>query len=71
MHNGVIYTAVICIAVSLTPLWQAQRYYLHRCATNFVDYLREFEAIFEKALTWVSEAQGKLFDEKNQRPKTV
>jgi hypothetical protein len=29
--------------------------------TNFVDYLREFEAIFEKAITCVSGAQGKLF----------
>jgi hypothetical protein len=36
----------------------------HRCATNFVDYLREFKAIFEKDLTRVSWAQGKLFDEK-------
>jgi hypothetical protein len=35
----------------------------HRCATNFVDYLRELEAIFEKALTCVSGTQGKLFDE--------
>jgi hypothetical protein len=35
-------------------------------ATNFVDYLREFEAIFEKALTCVSGNQGKLFDEKNR-----
>jgi hypothetical protein len=35
-----------------------------RCATNFVDYLCEFEAIFEKAQ--VSGTQGKLFDEKNR-----
>jgi hypothetical protein len=27
-------------------------------------YLREFEAIFDKALTCVSGTQGKLFDEK-------
>jgi hypothetical protein len=45
MHNSVIDIAVICIAVSLTP-----RCHCHHCATNFVDYLREFEAIFEKAL---------------------
>jgi hypothetical protein len=31
----------------------AQRCQWHRCGTNFVDYLREFEAIFEKALTCV------------------
>jgi hypothetical protein len=35
-----------------------------QCATNFVDYLHEFEDIFEKALTCVSRTQGKLFDEK-------
>jgi hypothetical protein len=28
----------------------------------FFDYLREFEAIFEKALTYVSGTQEKLFD---------
>jgi hypothetical protein len=36
----------------------------NRCATNFVDYLRKFEAIFEKLSTCVSGAQGKLFYEK-------
>jgi hypothetical protein len=36
---------------------------------NFVDYIREFEAIFEKALICVSGTQGKLFDEKTQRSK--
>jgi hypothetical protein len=41
-------------------------YYGHRCPVSFVDYLREFEAIFEKALTSVSGTQGKLFDEKNR-----
>jgi hypothetical protein len=39
------------------------------CATNLVDYLPVFEAIFEKALTCVSGTQGKLFDEKKQRSK--
>jgi hypothetical protein len=34
-----------------------------------VDFLREFEAIFKKALTRVSGAYGELFDEKNQRSK--
>jgi hypothetical protein len=33
---------------------------LTRCATNFANYLCEFKAIFEKALTGVSEIQGKL-----------
>jgi hypothetical protein len=28
----------------------------HRCATNFVDLLHKYEAIFKKALTRVSEA---------------
>jgi hypothetical protein len=37
---------------------------------NFiVDSLREFEAIFKKALTRVSGAYGELFDEKNHRSK--
>jgi hypothetical protein len=37
MQSGVIATAVTGTAVSLTPLYK-----------NFVDYLREFDAIFEK-----------------------
>jgi hypothetical protein len=41
MHSGIIDTAVTYPAVSLAPLW---------CASNFVDYLREMEPIFEKAL---------------------
>jgi hypothetical protein len=60
---------VVCTAVSLTLLWQVQRCHWHRCAIIFVDYLREFKAIFEKALTSVSGTQGKLFDEKKQRSK--
>jgi hypothetical protein len=38
----------------------------HRCATNFVDYLREFEAIFENAVTCKSGTQSKLFDKKTE-----
>jgi hypothetical protein len=34
-----------------------------------VDFLREFKAIFKKALTLVSGAWGELFDEENQRSK--
>jgi hypothetical protein len=30
-----------------------------------ISFLREFEAIFKKALTHVSGAKGELFDEKN------
>jgi hypothetical protein len=63
-------TAVTFTAVSLTPLWQAQWCHWNRCATNFVEYLREFEAIFEKAWTCVSGVQGKLFDEKNRSRKS-
>jgi hypothetical protein len=33
-----------------------------RCATDFVDKLRKFEAIFEKALTCESGAQVGLFE---------
>jgi hypothetical protein len=40
-------------------------------ATNYVDYRREFEDIFEKVLTRVSGAQGKLFDEKKSQTKKV
>jgi hypothetical protein len=35
-----------------------------RHSTNVVEYLHEFEAIFEKALT---RDQGKLFEEKKSR----
>jgi hypothetical protein len=59
-----------CAAVSLTPLWHAQRYHWHRCATNFVDYLTEFEAVFEKTLTRVWGVQGNLFDEKTRGRKS-
>jgi hypothetical protein len=69
MHSGGIDTGMTCLAVSLPPLWQAQWWHWHRCATKFVDYLREFEVIFEKALTRVSGAQGKLFDKKKLRLK--
>jgi hypothetical protein len=48
----------------------AQRYHWHRCATNFFEYLREFEDIFEKALTSVSGAQGKLYDEETRGRKS-
>jgi hypothetical protein len=37
-------------------------YSRHRCATNFVDYLREFEAIFKKALILNQGPRGKLFE---------
>jgi hypothetical protein len=43
----------------------AQRCQWHCWATNFVDYLREFKAIFKKALTCV-----KLFHEKNRGRKS-
>jgi hypothetical protein len=51
------------IAVALTPLSVVPkiRYFI-------VEHLREFEVILKKALTRVSGAQGKLFDEnKNER----
>jgi hypothetical protein len=35
------------------------------CGDLKVEYLREFVAIFKKAVTCVSVAQGELFDEKN------
>jgi hypothetical protein len=31
LHTCVIDTVVTCTAVSLTPLWHAQRYHWHRC----------------------------------------
>jgi hypothetical protein len=46
-HRGVIDTAVTATAVSLTS-----------GTTNFFDYLREFEAIFENTLNLVSGTQG-------------
>jgi hypothetical protein len=55
--------------VPLTQLCQIQRYRWHRYATDFVEYFREFEAIFEKALTCVARAKRDLFDEKYQMPK--
>jgi hypothetical protein len=72
-------TAVPWKAVSLTPLisvqgirqillwilriyWNAADYW-PRCPTDFVEYLREFEAIFEKDLTLESGAQIGLFDD--------
>jgi hypothetical protein len=69
LHSGVndsADTAVPVTAVSMTPLYMLQRCHWHRCATNFVDYLRVFEATFEKVLTCVSGTQGKLFDEKTE-----
>jgi hypothetical protein len=39
-------------------------YIVHKLDDFKVKYLREFEAIFKKAVTRVSEAQGELFDEK-------
>jgi hypothetical protein len=70
LHRGVNDTAVICIAVSLTSMCHAQRCHWHRCPTNFINYLREFEALFEKALTGVSGTQGKLSDKKNRGRKS-
>jgi hypothetical protein len=47
-----------------------QRCQWHRCATNFVDYLREFEAIFEKALTCMSQGlRGSCLMKKKRRKK--
>jgi hypothetical protein len=58
LHSGVIDTAVICKAVSLTPLWYEQRCHWHRCSTNFVYFLREFKVILKMALTQLSGAYG-------------
>jgi hypothetical protein len=71
LHSGVIEhrrtcrsgdndTAVICTAVSFTPLWHEQGCHWQHCGTNFVNYLREFEAIFEKALTWCIRDPGEV-----------
>jgi hypothetical protein len=51
MHSGVIETDVIQYV-----LYSVQRFHWHRCVINFVDFLREFEAIFKKALIRVSGA---------------
>jgi hypothetical protein len=47
-----------------------QRYYWHRCPTDFVLYLHEFEAIFEKAVTSESGTQMGLFDLKTSGQKS-
>jgi hypothetical protein len=65
-HSGVTDSAVHVTGVSLTLLCMSQRCQWHRCATNFVDLLRKYEAIFKKALTRVSGAKGELFDEKTE-----
>jgi hypothetical protein len=70
LHSDVNDPAVPVTAVSMTQLFPSQECHWHCCATNFVEYLREFEAIFEKALTRVTGAQGKLFDEKNRGRKS-
>jgi hypothetical protein len=61
MHSGVMDTAMIC-TIAHHCRW-------HHCANNFLEYLREFEATFEKALTRASGPQGKLFHEKNHGSK--
>jgi hypothetical protein len=53
-HSGVNDTAVHITAVSI------------RCATNFVDLLRKYEAIFKKALTRVSGARGSCLMKKTE-----
>jgi hypothetical protein len=44
---------------------------MHHCAESIfkVDFLREYESIFETALAHESVGPGVLFDEKNQRSK--
>jgi hypothetical protein len=54
----------------MTQLYKSQRCHWHRCATNFVDLLRKYEALLKKALTRVSGALGELFDEKNRGRKS-
>jgi hypothetical protein len=50
LHSGVIDTAVPCAAKSDFLIKNSvSNYSRHHCATNFVDYLREFEAIIAKA----------------------
>jgi hypothetical protein len=74
MHSSIFDTAVTCTAESLTTLWYAQRchwhrcdMHWHRCETNFVDFLHEFEAIFKKALTHVSGAYKSCLMKKKTR----
>jgi hypothetical protein len=55
MHNGVIDTAVMCTAFSLTPMCK-----------QLCQFSPRIEAIFKKALARVSGAQGKLFEEKKK-----
>jgi hypothetical protein len=61
MHKGIMDTALTCgTAVSLTPL----------CNPSNVFANSKLQSIFEKTLTCVSGAHGKLFDEeKNQKTK--
>jgi gluconate kinase len=60
MHSGVIDTVVKCTAVQ----YNCYRYDMYSSVIDTaVQYLREFEATFERALTRVSGDQGKLFDE--------
>jgi hypothetical protein len=47
----------------MTQLSSVQRCHWHRCPTEIVEYLRKL-AEFEKALSRVSVAKGKLFGEK-------
>jgi hypothetical protein len=62
--SGVNDTAQAASAVPLTQLRQPQRCHWHRSGTDFVEQLREFEAIFENALT------RELFDEKTSDRKS-
>jgi hypothetical protein len=50
MHSGVIDTAMTCTAVSLTPLWQAQRYIINTAVQPILS-IKKFEDILKKALT--------------------
>jgi hypothetical protein len=61
-------TAVACTVVSMIPLVCSQVIFPHK-KHCFVSFAKIFEAMFGKALTRVSETQGKLFDEKKQRSK--
>jgi hypothetical protein len=54
----------ICKDVGKKAHWQC-------CATNFDDYLCNFETIFEKVLTCLSGTQGNFLEEKKQRSKIV
>jgi hypothetical protein len=71
LHSGVIDTAVLVTALSACATESdfsikklcsgsfAKQFNKVGCTTNYAEYLREFEAIYEKALT-----QGRLLDEK-------